>query len=138
MDIQPYLRLLVEKSASDLFFTADSAVKLKLEGRVTSVGKTMLTPDLVKAAANSIMDDRLRQVFSDTLECDFAIALPDESARFRTSACRNSAERAYHIPCSTLAQVCMSPTGSTLIKTISANPMLIDQKEKDRSRVRHT
>ena len=88
MDIQPYLRLLVEKSASDLFFTADSAVKLKVEGRVTSVGKTMLTPDLVEAAAYSIMDERLRQVFSDTLECDFAIALADESARFRVNVFR--------------------------------------------------
>ena len=64
MDIQPYLRLLVEKNASDLFFTADSTVKLKVEGRVTSVGKTMLTPDLVEAAADGIMDERLRQVFT--------------------------------------------------------------------------
>jgi len=88
MDIQPYLNLLVEKSASDLFFTADSAVKLKVEGRVTSVGKTTLTPDLVESAANGIMDDRLRQLFSDTWECDFAIALPDESARFRVNVFR--------------------------------------------------
>jgi twitching motility protein PilU len=88
MDIQPYLKLLVEKSASDLFFTADSPVKLKLEGRVTSVGKTTLTPELVEAAANGIMDDRLRQLFYETWECDFAIALPDESARFRVNVFR--------------------------------------------------
>ena len=50
MDIQPYLKLLVEKNASDLFFTADSPVKLKVEGRVTSVGKTLLTPELVDDA----------------------------------------------------------------------------------------
>ena len=54
MDIQPYLKLLVEKNASDLFFTADSPVKLKLEGRVTSVGKTTLTPDLGEAAAGAL------------------------------------------------------------------------------------
>ena len=88
MDIQPYLKLLAEKSASDLFFTADSPVKLKLEGRVTSVGKTTLTPELVEAAANGIMNDRLRQLFADTWECDFAIALPDESARFRINVFR--------------------------------------------------
>jgi twitching motility protein PilU len=88
MDIQPYLKLLVEKNASDLFFTADSAVKLKVEGRVTSVGKTLLTPDLVEAAANGIMDNRLRELFQDTWECDFAIALPDESARFRVNVFR--------------------------------------------------
>jgi len=97
MDIQPYLRLLVEKNASDLFFTADSPVKLKVEGRVTSVGKTLLTPDLVLAAASSIMDERLRQVFQDTWECDFAIALPDESARFRVNVFRQRGKMAMVI-----------------------------------------
>ena len=33
MDIQPYLKLMVEKNASDLFFTCDSPVKIKLEGK---------------------------------------------------------------------------------------------------------
>ena len=85
MDIHPYLKLLMEKKASDLFFTADSPVKIKLEGRVTSVGKTELTPDLVEAAAYGVMDERLRTIFEETLECDFAMALPDESARFRVN-----------------------------------------------------
>ena len=88
MDIQPYLKLMVEKKASDLFFTADSPVKLKLEGRVTSVGKTTLTPDIVKSAAYAVMDERLQAIFDETLECDFAIALPDESARFRVNVFR--------------------------------------------------
>ncbi|MDX1429190.1 MAG: PilT/PilU family type 4a pilus ATPase [Rhodothermales bacterium] len=88
MDIQPYLKLMVEKKASDLFFTADSPVKLKLEGRVTSVGKTTLTPDIVKSAAYTVMDERLQAIFEETLECDFAIALPDESARFRVNVFR--------------------------------------------------
>ena len=30
MDIHPYLRLMVEKGASDLFITANSPVKVKL------------------------------------------------------------------------------------------------------------
>jgi twitching motility protein PilU len=88
MDIQPYLKLLVEKKASDLFFTADSAVKMKVEGRVTSVGKTQLTPELVESACNGLMDERLQSKFDETLECDFAMALPDESARFRVNVFR--------------------------------------------------
>ena len=79
MDIQPYLKLMVEKNASDLFFTSDSPVKVKLEGKVVSVGKTELTPDLSKASAYGIMNDRQKKIFEETLECDFAIALPDES-----------------------------------------------------------
>ena len=88
MDIQPYLKLMVEKSASDLFFTADSPVKIKLEGRAVSVGKTELTPELSEAAAFGIMNDRQRAEYEETNECDFAIALPDASARFRVNVFR--------------------------------------------------
>jgi len=88
MDIQPYLKLMVEKNASDLFFTADSPVKIKLEGRAVSVGKTELTPELCEAAAFGIMNDRQKAEYEETNECDFAIALPDGSARFRVNVFR--------------------------------------------------
>ncbi|MDX1512674.1 MAG: PilT/PilU family type 4a pilus ATPase [Gammaproteobacteria bacterium] len=88
MDIQPYLKLMVEKNASDLFFTTGSPVKIKIEGVVQSVGKTELTPELSKAAAFGIMNDKQRSEFEETMECDFAIALPDNSARFRVNVFR--------------------------------------------------
>ena len=88
MDIHPYLNLMVEKGASDLFFTAQSPVKIKLEGKAVSVGKTELTPELTQAAAYGIMNDQQRTIFEDTKECDFAITLPDESARFRVNVFR--------------------------------------------------
>ena len=43
MDITPYLKLMVEKGASDIFFTVNSPVKIKLEGKASPVGKTVLT-----------------------------------------------------------------------------------------------
>ncbi len=88
MDILPYLKLMVEKNASDLFFTADSPVKLKLEGKAVSVGKTSLTPELSEAAAFGVMNDKQKAEFEETNECDFAIALPDNSARFRVNVFR--------------------------------------------------
>ena len=57
MDIQPYLKLMVEKKASDLFFTVGTPVKIKIEGKAAPVGKTVLTSDLCKAAAYSIMNE---------------------------------------------------------------------------------
>jgi len=51
MDITPYLKLMVEKNASDLFFTVDAPVKLKIEGKAAPVGKTILSSELCKAAA---------------------------------------------------------------------------------------
>jgi twitching motility protein PilU len=88
MDIQPYLNLMVEKNASDLFFTSGSPVKIKIEGVIQSVGKTELTADLCKAAAFGVMNDKQRSEFEETMECDFAIALPDNSARFRVNVFR--------------------------------------------------
>ena len=48
MDITPYLKLMVQKGASDLFFTSGATVKVKLEGTLQSVGTTVLTPNSPK------------------------------------------------------------------------------------------
>ncbi len=92
MDITPYLKLMVEKNASDLFFTAGAAVKIKLEGMVTSVGKSLLTGELSKAAAYGIMNEAQTTTFEQEMESDFAIALADGSARFRVNVFRQRGE----------------------------------------------
>lgn len=92
MDITPYLKLMIEKDASDIFFTVDAPVKIKLDGRVTSVGKTRLTGDLVKQAAYGIMTKEQVADFEKNLEADFAIALADGSARFRVNVFRQRGE----------------------------------------------
>jgi twitching motility protein PilU len=79
---------MVEKNASDLFFTTGSPVKIKIEGNVQSVGKTELTSELAKAAAFGVMNEKQRTEFEETMECDFAIALPDNSARYRVNVFR--------------------------------------------------
>ncbi|MCC6714943.1 MAG: Twitching mobility protein [Gammaproteobacteria bacterium] len=92
MDISPYLKLLVDKKGSDLFFAANSPVKIKIEGVISSVGKTVLTGELSKNAAYGIMNDRLIRKFEDNMEADFAISLPDRSARFRVNVFRQRGE----------------------------------------------
>ena len=92
MDITPYLKLMVEKKASDLFFTVNSPVKIKIEGKATPVGKTVLTSELTKAAAFGIMNDQQIRSFEEKMECDFAIAMHDGSARFRVNVFRQRGE----------------------------------------------
>jgi len=87
MDITPYLKLMVEKDASDLFLTTNSPIKVKIEGKATPVGKTVLTADLTHDAAYAIMNDHQKKTFEDTMECDFAIPLEDK-ARFRVNVFR--------------------------------------------------
>ncbi len=91
MDITPYLKLMVEKEASDLFLTTDSPVKVKMEGKATSVGKTILTGELTKAAAYGIMNDKQIAEFEERMECDFAIPLGNQ-ARFRVNVFRQRGE----------------------------------------------
>jgi twitching motility protein PilU len=92
MDITPYLKLLRDKNGSDLFFTAGAPVKIKIEGLVNSVGKTMLTGELTKAAAYGIMTTAQIDRFEQTMECDFAISLEDKSARYRVNVYRQRGE----------------------------------------------
>jgi twitching motility protein PilU len=87
MDITPYLKLMVEKEASDIFLTTNSPIKIKIEGKASAVGKTVLTPELTKAAAYGIMNEHQVTQFEDRMECDFAIALADK-ARFRVNVFR--------------------------------------------------
>lgn len=88
MDILPYLKLVVEKGASDLFFTVGAPVKIKLEGKSVPVGKTVLDSAICKAAAYGIMNDVQIRHFEETMECDFAIPMADGSARFRVNVFR--------------------------------------------------
>ena len=88
MDITPYLKLMVQKNASDLYLTVNSQVKIKLEGQAVPVGKTSLTEDMTREAAYGIMNDRQIAEFEENMESDFAIAMPDGSARFRVNVFR--------------------------------------------------
>jgi twitching motility protein PilU len=92
LDITPYLKLMVEKGASDLFFSVGSPVRIKIEGQIRSVGRTPLTGEVVRAAAYGIMNPVQAATFETNLECDFAISLPDGSARYRANVFRQRGE----------------------------------------------
>lgn len=88
MDISAYLRLAVEKDASDVFFTAGSAVRIKTAGKVVSIGKNVLTTQMTETVARNIMNDKQWQHLQEELEIDFAIPWPETQARFRVNAFR--------------------------------------------------
>ncbi len=86
LDIFPYLAKLVELEASDLFITAGSPVKAKVHGEAIELDSFLLTPQLTKSAAYGIMNDEQIAEFEANKDLDFAIALHDDSARFRVNA----------------------------------------------------
>ncbi len=88
MDITPYLKLAIEKDASDIFFTVDSPVRIKTAGKVINVGKNSLTPQLTETIARNMMSAEQWEHFDKELEIDFAISMPETQARFRINAFR--------------------------------------------------
>ncbi len=94
LDISPYLQLLVDKQGSDLFFTPRSAVKIKIEGTLHSVGKEVLDGEMIEAAASGILGRRQAATFEDTWEVDFGFAVPGIPSRFRANVFRQRGEAA--------------------------------------------
>ncbi len=86
LDIMPYLKKIIELGASDLFLTVDSPVKAKVYGKVIKLDDFLLTPELTKSATLSIMTQEQIDEFQATKDLDFAISMPDGSARFRSNA----------------------------------------------------
>ncbi|HET7370914.1 MAG TPA: PilT/PilU family type 4a pilus ATPase [Gammaproteobacteria bacterium] len=84
MDLLPYLKLVAERKASDLYLTSRAPIKIRHEGKVLSVGKNELTAEMVREAANGLMSADQREFYEANLECDFAIE-PDGVGRFRVN-----------------------------------------------------
>ena len=84
MNVQPLFKLMVEKKASDLFFTCYAPVKIKIDGKIMPVNKLELTPKMVKQAAMELMDEDQLEEFTREMEIDFAISKP-KLGRFRVN-----------------------------------------------------
>ena len=47
MNINDLLKMAIERKASDLFFTCNAPVKIKIEGKIFPVNKQVLSPETV-------------------------------------------------------------------------------------------
>jgi twitching motility protein PilU len=79
------LKMMIEKKGSDLFVTVGFPPAIKVDGKVTPVSKTALTPDNTKAMVYAVMNDKQLKEYEATKECNFAIA-PKGIGRFRANA----------------------------------------------------
>src|SRR5688500_244751 len=55
LNTKPLFKLMVERKASDLFFTSNSPIKVKIEGSILPINKQVLTPETVRQAAYGLM-----------------------------------------------------------------------------------
>jgi twitching motility protein PilU len=84
LNTKPLFKLMVEKKASDLFFTSNAPVKIKIEGQIFPVNKQILSPETVRQAAYGLMNHEQIEHFNQELEIDFAISEPG-LGRFRVN-----------------------------------------------------
>jgi len=85
-DLLDYLRIIIRREGSDLFLTSGSQIKAKIQGTAVPLSTFVATPEITKKMAYSIMNDEQIEQFERTRDLDFAIAMPDGSARFRANA----------------------------------------------------
>ncbi len=87
MDITPYLRLMVSKHASDLYFSAGTRVGIKIDGITYPVGDNTLTAAQAKDLAYSLLNEGQIRDFESTFECNLAVTI-EAIGRFRVNIFR--------------------------------------------------
>ena len=97
MDFNALLALMVQKKSFDLFITAGRAPTMKIDGALVEVAKTILTKEQTMALVLSLMEQRYKEEFHQTKECQFAISVTN-IGHFRVSAFiqRDSAGMVLH------------------------------------------
>ena len=84
LNTKPLFKLMVEKKASDLFFTSNAPIKIKIEGQILPVNKQVLTPETVRQTSFALMSNEQREHFQTEWELDFAVSEPG-LGRFRVN-----------------------------------------------------
>jgi len=83
--VNDLLRLMVGRTGSDLFLTADFPPAIKVDGKITKVSPQPLTGQHTLQLARAVMNDKQAAEFERTKECNFAIS-PSGVGRFRVNA----------------------------------------------------
>lgn len=83
--ISDLLRIVLDRGASDLHLTAGTPPVIRLHGRLIRLGDyPSLDPPVIRQMVYSILTQRQRERFEESLELDLSYSLPGE-ARFRVN-----------------------------------------------------
>ncbi len=84
IDFTSFLKLMAHQRASDLFITAGMPPAMKVNGKISPITQTPLTPQQSRDLVLNVMTPAQREEFEKTHECNFAIGLSGVG-RFRVS-----------------------------------------------------
>ena len=77
MNLQPYLKLMSEQQASDMYFTTGAPVSIRIEGEMRPVGKSMLNPGMTKKLAYDLLTPAQIKDFEKNLELNLGVSYTD-------------------------------------------------------------
>ncbi len=83
--MEQFLRLMVEKGASDLFVTAGVPPSMKVNGKIMPLTRNKLSPEQVREVVFGLMNQKQQAEFEEKKELNFAINASG-IGRFRASA----------------------------------------------------
>jgi twitching motility protein PilU len=84
MNLHPYLKLMSEQHASDMYFTTGAPVSVRIEGKMRPVGKSMLSPGMTKKLAYDLLTPMQIKDFENNLEFNMGMSYTD-LGRFRVN-----------------------------------------------------
>ena len=77
MFLDPLFKLMADKQASDMFFTAGAPIQIKINGVVMPVNAQVLDPAAVKKIAYEVMSEEQIKDYEKALEMNFAVGRAD-------------------------------------------------------------
>ncbi len=87
MNLTDFLSVMVEKDASDIYFTVASPPMYRIQGTVQPIGEHVFTPEELEGLAKSFMNERQWQQFIESMEMNLALSYRRLS-RFRVNVFR--------------------------------------------------
>ncbi len=87
MFLDPLFKLMADKQASDMFFTAGAPIQIKINGVVMPVNAQVLDPAAVKKIAYEVMSEDQVREYEKALEMNFAVGRA-ELGSFRVNVFR--------------------------------------------------
>ncbi|MBN2830791.1 MAG: PilT/PilU family type 4a pilus ATPase [Candidatus Omnitrophica bacterium] len=85
MEIKKFLKEMVERGASDLFFRAGGYPRFRIDGKLVVMGEELLTVEDMIKATEELTNPKQREDFKNNLDVDFTIYLKELGTRFRAS-----------------------------------------------------
>ena len=96
MDLMPYLALMAQKQASDLFMSVGAPPCIKIDGVTSAIAPDRLSTAEVSAMALSVMNDRQQRDFAADWEMNLALGI-EGVGRFRINLYRQRGEPALAV-----------------------------------------